>query len=468
MKKLTRFLFACILIMTSHLSMTKQARQRLTSVDVINQSLQAQIEFVHVYFTALSGNFHQVIIPAAQFESALINGLKFDGSSIPGCTNIFDSDMHLSLDFESFFVNPKTKNQPKTARIFAYVYQDEVTPFQADPRYLLQQAISKAAACGYEFYVGPEIEFFLLEKNSNGELIPWDTGYYFGVELQQKHETIKFEMIQALLDHGVEIEKLHHEVAPGQHEFSIRYGNAIDLADQIMIAKHIVKQVAGNYGLVATFMPKPFLGMNGSGMHIHFSITDAATGLNLFFDEQDDAFLSTFAHTFIAGVLNKVGDAAVLLNSTVNSFKRLVPGYEAPVYICWAKKNRSALIRIPLINVNQPYAARAEIRSADALCNPYLAFTFLLVSGLAGVENNESFAPAIEENLFKLSLSEIKTRNITTLPSSLSQAITNFENSLTMPTIFNETFIQEFITLKKSEALQFQKAVTNWELQRYL
>lgn len=469
MKKFLSILLACSLFFTYDADAKAQKKMmELTSVDVMNESLQTNIEFVYVYFVALSGNFHYLIIPAAQLESALMNGLKFDGSSIPGCSNIFDSDMHLSLDFDSFFVNPKVKGQPKTARIFAYVYQDETTPYPADSRYLLNQAMQQAADLGYEFYVGPEIEFFLLEKNSAGELIPWDTGYYFGVELQQKHETIKLEMMETLLNNGVIIEKLHHEVAPGQHEFSIEYDTAMNIADQIMIAKHVIKQVAHNHGLIATFMPKPFLGMNGSGMHIHFSVTDTENYTNLFFDENDDAFLSPLAHNCIAGVLNRIQDGAVLLNSTINSFKRLVPGYEAPVYVCWAKKNRSALIRIPQINEDQPYAARAEIRSADALCNPYLVFTFLIQAGLAGIIYDEQIVPATEENLFKLTQKQIQDRNIVTLPASLHQALINFENSPNMLAMFNDTFIKEFSKIKSAEALQFQKFVTNWELQRYL
>lgn len=468
MKKYILIMITCSLFIIPNFIDAKKRSQHTTSIDIINQSLQANVEFVHVYFTALSGNFHQVIIPMAQLESALLNGLKFDGSSIPGCSNIFDSDMHLALDFNSFFVHPKIKNQPKTARIFASVYQDEVTPYPADPRYLLEQSIESANSLGYEFYIGPEIEFFLLEKDKNEELVPWDTGYYFGIESQQKHETIKYEMIQTLLEHGVIIEKLHHEVAAGQHEFSIQYDTALNIADQIMIAKHVIKQVAYNYGLIATFMPKPFLGMNGSGMHMHISVADSATGQNLFFDESGDAFLSSIAHHCIAGILNRIADGAIILNSSINSFKRLVPGYEAPVYLCWAKKNRSALIRIPQINSSQPYAARAEIRSADALCNPYLACTFLIQASLAGIFNNEQLCPAVEENLFKLTLTQIKDRNIATLPSSLSQALINFKNSSNMLEIFNETFMKEFAQLKSNEVLQFNKTITNWEIQRYL
>jgi len=468
MKKNLLALLACSLFFIPNEIATKQNTKILTSIDVINQSLQGNVEFIHVYFVALSSNLHDIIIPAQQLESALTNGLKFDGSSIPGCTNIFNSDMHLTLDFNSFFVNPKIKNQPRSARIFASVYQDENVSYPADPRYLLQEAIDSAAKLNYKFYVGPEIEFFLLEKNNAGELIPWDSGYYVGAEAHQKHETVQFEMMQALLDNGIMLDKLHHEVAPGQYEFVIGYNTPMNIADQIILTKHIIKQIAQNHNLIATFMPKPFYGMNGNGMHFHFSIADDTNNLNLFFDEEDNAFLSPLAHNFIAGVLNRIQDGAILLNGSVNSYKRLVPGYEAPCYICWATKNRSALIRIPQINQNQPYAARAEIRSGDPLCNPYLALTFLLKSGLAGIMNDEQIMPATEENLFKLTLNEIEDRDIAILPSSLKEALDNFENSSNILDIFNHTFINEFAKIKSVETVDFQKAVTNWEMQQYL
>ncbi|MGZ6251261.1 MAG: glutamine synthetase family protein [Candidatus Chromulinivorax sp.] len=450
------------------ISNNNYSQELLTSSDIINKCLQNEVAFIHIYFTALSGKLHDVIIPYNQLESALLDGLKFDGSSVPGCSNIFDSDMHLLLDLPTFFINPKAKNLPQTARIFAFIYQDEITPYEADGRYLLHKAMHHAAHLGYEFYVGPEIEFFLLEKNNNGQIIPWDTGYYFGAEVIYKHEAIKFEIMQTLLEHGIAIEKLHHEVAAGQHEFSIRYNNAMNIADQIMLAKHLIKQVAHHHGLIATFMPKPFFGMNGSGMHIHMSLADKKNKTNLFFNEQDDAFLSDLAHNFLAGILDRIEDGALILNSSVNSYKRLVPGYEAPVYICWAKKNRSALIRIPQINEDQPYAARAEIRCADALCNPYLAFTFLLQSGIAGIANNEQINPAIEENLFKLTQTQIADRNIKHLPTSLHQAINFFKNSSILPYIFNDTFMHEFTQLKSTEQLEWQKCVTNWEIEKYL
>lgn len=467
MKKFFSLMIA-LFMMTSNVITPLNKLSLQTSVSIMDQAAQEKVEFVHVYFTALSGNFHDIIIPISKLESALDNGLKYDGSSIPGCSNIFASDMHLAIDLQSFFVNPKIKNQPKTARIFADVYQDEVTPYPADPRYMLKQAIKQAATQDYKFFVGPEIEFFLVEKNSNGELIPWDHGNYCGVEMQQKHESIKFEMMQVLLDNGINLEKLHHEVSPGQHEIVIQYNDPLTIADHIMLAKHLIKQVAGNYGIIATFMPKPFFGVNGSGMHLHFSLAEKSTGWNVFFDENDSAFLSPLAHNFLAGVLNRIQDATVIVNSCVNSFKRLVIGYEAPVYVCWAKKNRSALIRIPQINASQPYAARAEIRCADALCNPYLACTFLLKAGLEGIKNNEQVKPAVEENLFKLTLSQIQDRGITALPSSLQQAITMFEQSSNMHAMFDPIFMGEYAKLKQSQATQFARIVTDWELENYV
>jgi len=464
MKKIFTFVFTFFTILSHEIALTNN----ITNVSVMDACSQENVEFIHIYFTALSGNLYDIIIPIKKLESALMHGLKYDGSSIPGCSNIFESDMHLALDINSFFINPHIKNQPKTARIFADVYQDETVPYPADSRYLLKQAIELAALSNYEFFVGPELEFFFVEKNNDGEIIPWDSGYYCGIESQQKHETIKFEIMQILLDHGINLEKLHHEVAPGQHELVIQYNDPLTIADHIMLTKHLIKQIAGNYGIIATFMPKPFFGMNGTGMHIHFSLTEKTTGLNLFFDEQDDALLSSIAYNFITGILSRIEDGALVFNSTINSYKRLVPGYEAPVYICWAKKNRSALMRIPQINKNQPYAARAEIRCGDALCNPYLAFTLLLQSGLAGIANNEQIIPATEENLFKLTLEEIQARNIITLPSSLQQAINNFTNSTIMPNIFSSTLIKELLKLKHAEVLQFQKAVTDWEIKRYL
>lgn len=458
-------LLSLIFFMLSHEIYTQKS---VRSLEILNQSIQASVEFIHIYFTPLSGKLHDVIIPRSQFKSALEHGLKFDGSSIPGCTNIFDSDMHLALDPSTFFVQPKVKNQPKTARIFAYIFQNETTPYQADPRYLLAQAMQHAANLGYKLYAGPEIEFFLLEKNSSDKITPWDNGYYFGAEIEPKHEIIEFEIMQTLLDHGINIEKLHHEVAVGQHEFSIHYDNPMRIADEIMLAKHLVKQVANSYGLIATFMPKPFLGMNGSGMHIHLSLADIQTNENIFFNEHDDAFLSSTAHHFIAGILDSITDGDILLNSTINSFKRLVPGYEAPVYICWAKKNRSALIRIPQINIDEPYAARAEIRCADALCNPYLALTFLLQAGLKGITDHAKTYAPIEQNLFKLHQDEIKDLNIRSLPHNLEQALQHFMHSTIIPSLLPEICIHEFTKLKLKEAKEYQKAVTNWEIEKYM
>lgn len=442
--------------------------EELTTIDLVNQARSAHVKFIHVYFVDIPGNLHELIIPFRQFESALVDGLKFDGSSIPGYSNIYDSDMHLTLDYESFFVNPSVKNQPQTARIFADVQQTAGHTYNADPRFLLKQAEKKARNLGYKLHVGPEIEFFLLQEKSPGNFDVWDKNGYFDAEYDQKHATIKFEIMQTLLDHGVIIEKLHHEVAPGQHEFSIRYTTPVNMADQIILAKYLIQQIARKHGLLATFMPKPFYGMNGSGMHIHFSLADADTSWNLFHDDEDQYHLSPLAQRFIAGVLRNVEAGAAILNSSINSYKRLVPGYEAPIYICWSLKNRSALIRIPLTNENQPEATRAEIRCTDALCNPYLACTFILEAGLQGILQDLTLEAPQNENLFKLNLQEILDRNINMLPSSLEKALSNFLESSTMAEIFNKQLINQYHKIKIHDVFSFNTTITNWEQNRYM
>jgi glutamine synthetase len=258
-------------------------------------------------------------------------------------------------------------------------------------------------------------------------------------------------IMHTLLEHGVVIEKFHHEVAPGQLEFSIRYDTPMKIADQVMLSKHLVNQIAEKYNLTATFKPKPLAGANGSGMHIHLKIMHKNTQENLFYDPEGDCFLSKTACHFIAGILNRIADGSIVLNSSENSYKRLVPGYEAPLYICWASKNRSALVRIPLVNEEQSHTTRIEVRSSDALCNPYLAFSFLMKAGVAGIVEKEHLVPPTEENLFKLSIGEIEKRGIKTLPTSLKEALSNFEQSPYIKELFNETLIREFVKIKSQE-----------------
>ena len=418
------------------------------AIQALEQS--AQVEFVYVYFTALSGKLHQVMIPQKQFAAALKKGLKFDGSSVPGCVSIFESDMHLDLDPESFRFHPQIGNLPKTARVFANICQDEGIPHKADPRSLLQQALVEAEEAGCKFQMGVEMEFFFLSKDENGQIVPWDNGYYFGAESDIFKAALKIDLAKTLLDYGVVIEKLHHEVAAGQLEFSIKYSSPVKVADQIVLSKYVVEQVASKYGLMATFMPKPIFGVNGSGMHIHMSVADVKGGENLFFSKDGKSFLSQTANSCIAGVLKRAADGMLFLNSCPESFNRLVPGYEAPVYLCWAGKNRSALVRIPLFSEDEPYAARIEVRSPDASCNPYLGMAFLVKAGLAGILGEEVPPPANEENLFKLSFEEIQERGIEVLPGSFEEAVELFKNSSSLPELFDSVLLDEFIKLKAS------------------
>lgn len=442
----------------------------VSTTSLVNQARNANIEHVHVYFVTLNGDLKEVIIPFHRFEAALLDGLKFDGSSIPGCSNIYDSDMHLELDKLSFFVNPKIKGQPQSARIFADVQQTAGIKYDADPRSQLKEKMKEADSNGYRLLVGAEVEFFLLKDAGPEKITFWDQGNYFDSEQNLKHETIKFEMMEILLDNGINIEKLHHEVAPGQHEISIRYTNPIDMADQIILAKHFIKQIAQKHGLTATFMPKIAHNINGSGMHIHFSVADSS-GWNLFYDNEEEYKLSPLAQRFIAGILHYVQSCDIVLNSSYNSFKRLLPGYEAPTFICWSLKNRSALIRIPMINESQPEATRAELRCPDCTCNPYLAFMFILGAGMKGITEDLQINPPQNDNLFTLSPEEQKKRNITHLPENMHKALECFESIdqiFALYEIFNETIVQEYWKIKTQELITCATAIHSIEYQLYL
>ena len=441
--------------------------QAITTMNDITQNMQDHnVQFVSFVFTDLLGNLKELIVPADHVPNALKHGLNFDGSSIPGCTAITQSDMLLKPDFDTFTILPWTENELITARIVCDLYLSEDEPYKGDPRYLLKMMLKQAKEMGYEFFTGPELEFFLF-KNENGNMIPCDNNKYFDVEPDIGVHLNKRELLHALRAQGVNAEKLHHEVAPGQFEFSLKYGKAIDIADQIVIGKQTVKSFAREWGLHATFMPKPIYGENGSGMHIHFSLYDITNNRNAFYDAHDSMYLSKTAKQFIAGVLKYVKEFTAILNSTINSYKRLVPGYEAPIYMCWGMKNRSAMIRIPRINADQVGGARAELRSADALCNPYLAFAIILMAGLEGIKQNLDVVPPVEDNLYKLSIEEINARGIALLPSSLNESLTLLEQSTFVQTVLGERLLAEFLKAKKKELLAFNTTVTGWEKNQY-
>jgi len=408
---------------------------------VIEQCNNSQVQYIQCFFTDLQGILREIILPANKLQGALYNGLKFDGSSIPGYSNISTSDMHLALDANSYY------EHDDLGFIFCTVYQDEHTPYQADPRWLLEQALERARANNYEFNVGPEIEFFLLDECGN----PCDNQGYVQAATHSDLFNLEILLLNKLAEYGISIEKIHHEVAPGQYEIVLHYADALTIADHIMLAKYIITQMAYEYGLSASFLPKPFLHQNGSGMHVHFSLYNTLFQQNAFYESMLQEQLSMVAQQFIAGILNRISEYVLITNPTLNSYLRIRPGFEAPTNICWSPTNRSALIRIPQINASQPYAARAELRCPDSSSNPYLVFAFMLNAGLEGILEQEAPWPMISENIFAFTSEQKETLNIQSLPGSFEQALQNFEN--TKNNLFNDCFHAVYAKLKHKEFL---------------
>ncbi len=428
-----------------------------------------QVAFINFMFSDFNGIMREVTIPIDFVTKAVKDGIGFDGSSIAGYTRIIDSDMLLKPNMQTLHILPWTDEENKTARVICDVYTDDHTPYTSDPRYVLKTVLEEARAMGFDFHVGPEIEFFLCDQDPNNteNFSPCDSQRYFSAETNAFMANFKCNLLRALKAQNIPIEKLHHEVAPGQHEVVIRYGNALTVADNIIITKQTITALAQLESLTATFMPKPFYGQNGSGMHIHFSLWDRTKNCNAFYSKEDPQHLSKTARHFVAGVLTHIIELNAIFNPTVNSYKRLVPGYEAPTNICWGTKNRSTMIRIPYTNEDQPNAIRAEIRSPDPLCNPYLAFAALLKAGLQGIKNEIELSPAIEENLYQLTDKERKTRNIASLPSSLEQAIAHLQSSELAHNLLGDHLFEEFINYSKQKVAEFNMFVTDWELQAY-
>jgi glutamine synthetase len=427
-----------------------------------------EVAFINYLFTDIHGHAKEVTYPAATVESVVKNGFNFDGSSIPGMTSISESDMVAYPDMQTLALLPWSDYEQKTARVICDVYEDEHTPYAGDPRYVLKQAIAEARTMGFDFFVGPELEFFLCDKNfDNTSLTPSDNQGYFDDTRNPSMSNFKTSLFTALLSQKVTIEKIHHEVGPGQYEMSFKYNDALTIADHLIITKQTMQALCQLNNLKVTFMPKPFHGQNGNGMHIHFSLWDRTENCNAFYDKDDPAKLSPTAKHFIAGVLAHITELNALFNSTVNSYKRLVPGFEAPINLCWGTKNRSAMIRIPRVNDDQHYAVRAELRSADPMANPYLAFAALLRAGLDGIKHDLPLAAPIEDNLYHISAEERMKRNIKALPHSLEHAITLLQQSALAKEILGECLLTEFVKNKQQEIAQYNTFITDWEIQTY-
>jgi glutamine synthetase len=427
-----------------------------------------KIKFINFQFTIIDGSIRQLIHPARNVEDLLNNGLGFDGSSCK-YVPVNNSDLTLKPDLSTYQILPWGEDENRTARFICDVYSgDGSQPFPADPRYLLKKTIFKMKdefGDGWDFKVAPEIEFFLLDRNERGEYIPNDRASYFEIPPYDKGTEFRKDISRALDSVGVIAEKNHHEVPNGKHEITFAYGDALNIADNTMAYRQIVKYMAAERGLIASFMPKPFVWTYGCGMHVHLNIKDSTKGANLFHDENKDHFLSDIARYFIAGLLKHARGLAGITNPSVNSYKRLVPGWEAPVYVSWGFGNRSSLLRIPDCN---PKAIRIETRNPDSSCNPYLAYAAILAAGLDGVRNKIEPPAYINDNIYALTPDEKANKGIGDLPSDLEDALDAFESDEVLCAAFGETFVKKFLDIKRKDVKDFSTTVHPWELEKYV
>ncbi|MBQ8080794.1 MAG: glutamine synthetase [Clostridia bacterium] len=437
-----------------------------TKEDIIRIVREEGTQFIRMQFTDIFGQLKNVAITASQIERAVNNEIALDGSSIEGFVRIHESDQYLYPDLDTFVILPWNVTQGKVARMICDVYNPDGTPFIGDPRGTLKRVLKKAADMGYSFNVGPECEFFLFQLDENGKPTTrtGDEAGYFDLGPLDHGESTRREICLALEEMGFEIEASHHECAQGQHEIDFKYADALRAADNIMTFKLTVKSIAQKNGLHATFMPKPLYGVAGSGMHTNMSLFDRE-GRNVFFDPSGDKKLSGECYSFIAGLLAHIKGMCVLTNPLVNSYKRLVPGYEAPCYIAWSAGNRSALIRIPSA---RGQATRVELRSPDPSCNPYLEIAACLAAGLDGIEKGMTPPPEITENIYLMEKAERRQRGIHSLPATLREAVDCFVADPLIREAMGEHVTQQYIEGKLREWEAYQTRVSNWEIERYL
>lgn len=428
------------------------------------------IKFISYQFTDVTGTVKSVDAPVSQLEGALKNGIWFDGSSVEGFTRISESDMHLKIDTNTYAVLPWTTPELRRARLFCDIYRPSGEEYDRDPRNILRRTLKKVEEKGWTYNIGPEPEFFLFKHNGveNVHPVPHDVGEYFDFSPNDEAVTVRTELMAALSSMGLEIEVGHHEVARGQHEIDFRFADALKTADNVLTFKYTVKAIAVQHGLIASFMPKPIFGINGSGMHCHQSLFDK-DGNNLFFDPRDPNHLSKMAYSFIAGQLKHARSMAAVLAPTVNSYKRLVPGYEAPVYVGWAQTNRSALIRIPRYTPGQDKAVRAELRCPDPSTNPYLAFSVMLAAGMEGIEQGLEPPKALNNiNIFELTEKELEEMNIPQLPGSLKAALEELDKDTLLKDTLGEGIYDAFTRAKLAEWEDYRIRVMDWEVSRYM
>ena len=451
-------------------SRTVKSKDRATSSladrrAVLKRIKDEKVESVLFWFTDLEGHLKSFAITPAEIEEALNDGMGFDGSSITGFNAIEESDMVAIPDPKTFQVMPWQAGERKVGRMICDVVTPSGNPYEGDPRYMLRVALERMKKAGFDtFNVGPELEYFLFKNSSGTETL--DEGGYFAMTTQDAATELRDDTIAALESVGIPIEYHHHEVGPSQHEIDMRYADALDMADRTITYRLIVKEIAAKNGVYATFMPKPLFGENGSGMHTHMSLFKG--GRNQFFSAKDPHHLSPAGKAFIAGLLAHAREMSAIFAQWVNSYKRLVPGYEAPVYVAWSQRNRSALIRIPLYKPGSEQATRAEIRCPDPACNPYLTFAALLHAGLEGIEKGYELEAPMETNLYHLTAEQRKERGIEALPQTLGEAVDALAASELMKRALGDHIFPRYIELKRREWDDYRVQLSQWEMDRYL
>ncbi|MBA3043694.1 type I glutamate--ammonia ligase [archaeon] len=422
------------------------------------------VKFIQMQFTDILGAVKNVTIPSEKLEKAVDEGVFFDGSSVLGYATIEESDMRLMPDMNTFLILPWTNNDLKTARFLCNIYDSKGKRFEGDPRYILEKVVRKAKEMGYSAKAGPEYEFFFLNMDENGNPVPKpsDSGGYFDL-MRDKGDNVRKEIVMYLNKMGFDVEASHHEVAPGQHEIDLTYSDIIASADRVTMMKYVTKTIALKHNLYATFMPKPLFGECGSGMHVHLSLIKK--GENVFYEKKGRYELSKNASYFIGGILKYAKETCAVLASWVNSYKRLVPGYEAPVYLSWANKNRSALIRVP---AGREMKTRVEIRNPDPAGNPYLQFAVMLASGLKGIEEKITPPEPVEKDIYKMADEARKKLGIGSLPSNLGEALYYMEKSSLVKETIGEHLFKHYLYIKHKEWDEYRYRVTDWEIEKLL
>jgi len=437
---------------------------KVTAEQVLRTVKEKNIHFIQFWFTDVLGMLKSFSVSPSELETALQEGMGFDGSSIEGFARIEESDMIAMPDPATFTVIPWLDQNGSVARVFCDIVNPDLTPYDGDPRYALKKMIKRAADKGYTFFVGPELEYFYFTGNQSPEIL--DRGGYFDMSPSDLGGDIRRATVKTLQQMGITVEYSHHEVAQSQHEIDLRYGDALKMADTVMTSRITVKEIAGKFGMYATFMPKPILGQNGSGMHVHQSLFRGEN--NAMYDSSDAFHLSDVAKHYIAGLLKHAREITAVTSQWVNSYKRLVPGYEAPVYISWARRNRSTLVRVPMYKPGKEKATRIEYRSPDPSCNPYLTFAVMLAAGLEGIEKQYPLPAPVEEDIYTMPPEKRKKKKIYDLPGSLVEAVQEVEKSRVVRDALGEHIFKKFIENKRVEWDLYRMHVSRFEIDKYL